>query len=91
MKTSSISKPSFTDQQHGQQPGSSVVVLMEEQARVSKATGDQLQLLYCCGNAQCLYQDLKTSYTEPKSIGKWPDEIECGRLHERNLHNKNVS
>lgn len=44
MEASSITKPSFTDQHHGQQPGSSVVVLMEEQARGSKATGDQLQL-----------------------------------------------
>lgn len=52
MEASSISKPSFTDQQHGQQPGTSVVVLMEEQARGSEATGDQLQLLYCCGNAK---------------------------------------
>lgn len=47
MEASFITKPSFTDQHHGQQPGSSVSVLMEEQARGSKATGDQLQLLYC--------------------------------------------
>lgn len=33
---------SFTDQHHGQQPGGSVVVLMEEQARSSEAAGDQL-------------------------------------------------
>lgn len=52
MEASSITKPSFTDHHHGQQPGSSVVVLMEEQARSSKATGDQLQLLDCCGNVQ---------------------------------------
>ncbi len=52
MESFSITKPSFSDQHHGQQPGSSVVVLMEEQASGSKATGDQLQLLYCCGNAQ---------------------------------------
>ena len=56
MEASSITKPSFTDQHHGQQPGSSVVVLMEEQARGSKATGDQLQLLHCCGNAQVKYR-----------------------------------
>lgn len=42
MEASSTTKPSFTDQHHGQQPGSSVAVLMEEQARDSKATGDQL-------------------------------------------------
>lgn len=42
------SMDSFTDQHHGQQPGSSVAVLMEEQART---TGGQLQLFFC-GDAQ---------------------------------------
>lgn len=52
MKASSITKPSLTDQHHGQQPGSSVTVLMEEQAWGPETTGDQLQLLHSCGNAQ---------------------------------------
>lgn len=29
----------------------------------------------------------QTSYTESKSTGNWPDEIECGRLNWGNLQN----
>lgn len=53
MEASSITKPSFTDHHHGQQPGKLCGGVNGRRGKGgSKATGDQLQLLYCCGNAQ---------------------------------------
>lgn len=52
MQASSITEPWLAYQHHGQRPGSSVAVLMEEQVWGPDTTGDLLQLLHSSGNTQ---------------------------------------